>query len=263
VGIEVRYQSDRRKNFNNIAGDPGEELSLNQDEDVTSIGPYIQEEFSILDNLTLVLGGRYDNVRFKVNDFFISDGDDDSGSRTFDQLTGRGGLLYSPIPEVNLYVNVAQSFETPTITELVNRRDASGGLNPDIDPQKATNYEIGVKGQAFGRFACELALYYISIRDELVPSVEGGRTFFDNAGKSRRYGVEFGLAMQLISGLRTNVAYTYLDAEFRDFEIGNDDLRPSSVFRTCSMKSTTPMCASMTPTTASSNQRQRSTSMAA
>ena len=229
VGVDVQYQADRRKNFNNVAGEPGEELSLNQDETVTSVGPYIQEELSILDNLTLVFGGRYDNVRFQVDDFFTSDGDDDSGSRTFDQLTGRFGLLYSPIPAVNLYVNISQSFETPTTTELVNRRDASGGLNPDVDPQKAINYEIGAKGQAFGRLAYELALFYISIRDELIPSIEDGRTFFDNAGKSRRYGVEFGLAMEVIAGLRTSVAYTYLDAAFRDFAIGNDDFEGNNV----------------------------------
>ncbi len=167
VGIDVQHQSDRRQNFNNVSGEPGENLILNQDEKVTSVGPYIQEEFDLLDKLTLVLGGRYDNVRYKVDDFLTSNGDD-TGSRTFDQLTGRFGLIYRPITAVNAYLNISQSFETPSTTELVNRPDDQGGLNPNIEPQKAVNYEIGVKGQAFKRVRYELALFFIDLEDELI-----------------------------------------------------------------------------------------------
>ena len=157
VGIDVQHQADRRQNFNNVNGDPGEMLLLNQDEKVTSVGSYIQEELTLFDKLTLVLGGRYDNVRFKVDDFLTSDGDQ-TGSRTFDQVTGRFGLTYRPISEVNAYINISQSFETPSTTELVNREDELGGLNPNIDPQKAVNYEIGVKGEALRRLRYDVGI---------------------------------------------------------------------------------------------------------
>ena len=216
VGIDVQYQFDRRQNFNNVAGEPGEMLSLNQDEKVVGVGPYLQEELDIFNKLTLVLGGRYDNVRFEVDDFLTSDGDQ-TGSRTFDQVTGRFGLIYRPIPEVNAYINISQSFETPSTTELVNREDGLGGLDPRIDPQKAVNYEVGVKGEAMRRLRYEFAAFYIDLEDELIPFEINGRTFFDNAGESRRYGVEFGLGLYIYEGLRASFAYTYLDAEFEDF----------------------------------------------
>ncbi|PON17152.1 TonB-dependent receptor [Candidatus Entotheonella serta] len=228
VGIDVQHQSDRRQNFNNVNGEPGETLRLNQDERVTSVGPYIQEELDLLDQLTLVLGGRYDYVRFKVDDFLTSNGDD-TGSRTFDQVTGRFGLIYRPSPTINAYINISQSFETPSTTELVNRPDDLGGLNPDIEPQKAVNYEIGVKGQAFKRLRYEFALFYIDLEDELISFEENGRTFFRNAGESRRYGVELGLGLQVFDGLRSSFAYTYLNAEFDEFlkegvELGGNEV---------------------------------------
>lgn len=216
AGIDVQYQSDRRQNFNNVSGEPGETLLLNQDEQVTSVGPYIQEELDLLDQVTLVLGGRYDNVHFKVDDFLIGNGDD-TGSRTFEQMTGRFGLIYRPLPAVNAYVNVSQSFETPTTTELVNRPDDLGGLNPDIEPQQAVNYEVGVKGEAWRRLRYEFAWFYIDLKDELISFEENGRTFFRNAGKSRRYGVELGLSLKVVEGLRASVAYTYLNAAFKEF----------------------------------------------
>ncbi|MCH9029480.1 MAG: TonB-dependent receptor, partial [Bacteroidetes bacterium] len=119
--------------------------------------------------------------------------------------------LYSPIPEVNMYFNIAQSFETPTTTELVNRPDGKGGLNPNLEAQKAINYEIGAKGQVIGRLDYQLALYYISLRDELIPFDIEGRTFFRNAGKSRRYGLEAGLNFEVIDGflLRSNFMIRY------------------------------------------------------
>jgi len=219
MGTDIQFQDDDRKNFNNIDGKKGDELLLNQVEKVTNIGPYIQEEFSLLENMTLFLGGRYDYVRFNVDDFLDPN---ESGSRTFKQLTGKVGLLYSPIPEINAYFNIAQSFETPTTTELVNRPGGEGGLNPDLEPQKAINYEVGVKGQAFGRLSYQLALYYISLRDELIPfeivEIEG-RTFFRNAGKSRRYGLEAGINFEVIDGFNTSMAYTYLNSKFKDFVV--------------------------------------------
>jgi iron complex outermembrane recepter protein len=226
IGTDIQFQDDDRKNFNNIDGRKGEELLLNQDEKVTSIGPYFQEEFTPLDDLVLVLGGRYDFVRFSVDDFLDPN---ESGSRTFEQLTGRVGLLYSLIPDVNLYFNIAQSFETPTTTELVNRPDGEGGLNPNLEAQKAINYEIGVKGQAFDRLDYQLALYYISLRDELVPFEIEGRTFFRNAGKSRRYGLEVGLAFEIVDGFNTSLAYTYLNSEFKDFVVTDVDFDGNEV----------------------------------
>jgi iron complex outermembrane recepter protein len=229
VGIDVQYQSDRRQNFGNNNGEPDEMLSLNQDEKVTTVGPYIQEELDLFDTLTLVLGGRYDNVRFKVDDFLITNGDQ-SGVRTFEQLTGRFGLIYHPLPAINAYINLAQSFETPSTTELINRRDTLGGLHPNLEPQKAVNYEIGAKGQALQQLHYEIALFYIELEDELIPFEESGRTFFENAGESRRFGVELGLGAQIYKGLRASFAYTYLDAEFKEFpQSGGIDLEGKKV----------------------------------
>jgi iron complex outermembrane receptor protein len=226
IGIDVQYQEDCRKNFNNVNGNPGDEVLLDQDETVTGIGPYIQEEFDLLDNLTFVLGGRYDYIRFEVDDFLPPD---DSGSRTFNQLTGRFGLLYSPIPEANMYINIAQSFETPTTTELVNHPDGRGGLNQDLDPQKAINYEVGVKGQAFERLTYQLALFYIFLKDELIPFEVDGRAFFRNAGESRRHGVELGLYLEILEGLRVSAAYTYLNPTFDKFIKNGVDLDGNDV----------------------------------
>ena len=229
AGVDVQHQRDRRKNFDNVNGRSGTMLLLSQDERATSVGPYVQEEFDVLDDLTLVLGGRYDNVHFSVDDFLTANGDD-TGARTFDQLTGRFGLLYRVRPAVHLYVNVAQSFETPTFTEIVNRPAGGGGINSEIKPQKAINYEIGGKGEAWRRLTYEVALFYITLEDELIRFSDAtGRDFFRNAGASQRYGVELGASLEILPGLRAHVAYTYLKTRFQEFIKNGMSLRGNDV----------------------------------
>jgi iron complex outermembrane receptor protein len=212
LGVDTEYQNDNRRRFNNNNGQRGA-LRLHQDEDVRSVGPFVQNEFALLDNLLLTAGLRYDNVRFTVDDRFLSDGDD-SGARTFDQLSPMGGILYSPLPTWHLYSNVSTAFQVPTTTELANPTEG-GGFNSNLDPQKAINYEIGTRGVLWERLNYDVALFWIVIDDELV-QFEGasGRTFFRNAGRSERKGTEVYLNLSLTDRLQWTLAYTYLDATF-------------------------------------------------
>jgi iron complex outermembrane receptor protein len=236
VGADLDLQSDDRKNFDNDAGSPGAETLLDQDEQVTSLGFYVQNETEVASNLELTLGVRYDRVHFEVDDRLLDDGSDDSGSRTLDQgavdLLGLGvsplvGLRWSPTPRVNLYGNVATSFQTPTTTELANRPTGAGGFNPDLEPQRATSYELGVKGLLGERVTYDVAGYLIDIRDELIPFEvpdQPQRQFFRNAGSSQHNGVEASLRARLNDVFSAGLAYTYAHYFFDEFRTASDTL---------------------------------------
>jgi iron complex outermembrane receptor protein len=72
-----------------------------------------------------------------------------------------------------------------------------------------------------------VALYSIDVEDELIPfelASDPGRTFFENAGRSSRDGLELGLTLNPAAGLRAAVAYTWSDLVFERFvdDDGND-----------------------------------------
>lgn len=212
LGVDTQYQIDNRRRFNNDNGKRGT-LRFHQDEEVTSVGPFVRDEFFLRENLQLSAGLRYDSVRFSVDDRFRSDGNQ-SGARTLDQLSPMGGILYSPLPSLHVYANVSTAFQVPTTTELANPNEG-GGFNPDLDPQKAINYEVGARGTVWERLEYDAALFWIVLDDELI-QFEGasGRTFFRNAGRSERQGAELHLDLPLTERLIWTVAYTYLDATF-------------------------------------------------
>lgn len=231
VGYDWQDQNSVNKNFANVLGSPGALQSFTQ-ERINQDGVYLQNEFKVTDQIELVGGLRYSQVRFKVSDHLRSGGIDASGRRNFAQTTGLGGIRYSPVPWANVYLTVGQSFETPTGSEFRNPLTASGaGLNPGIQPQKSTNYEIGVKGALGETFYYDVALYRQHFTDELLRFSTGFTgpcnifaPCFRNAGKSDHDGLEVGLAYEPVRPLTIQLAYTYADYRFRDYLVNGVQL---------------------------------------
>ncbi len=224
AGLDIDQQDDDRTRFDNNNGVIGD-LVFDQNEEVSSFGVFAQNEFFWHDDFTLTIGMRYDRVTFDVTDRFLDNGDD-SGKRTLSEVSPMIGMVYTATPTLNVYANVSTAFETPTTTEFANP-SGLGGFNPGLDPQLATNYEIGIKGSLGEKNKIEMALFQIDVEDELVPfelAARPGRDFFSNAGSSSRSGIEFSLVSQPIKGLRASLAYTYSDFKFDSFvdDNGND-----------------------------------------
>jgi iron complex outermembrane receptor protein len=222
VGVDLDRQDDDRLRFDNNQGVRGD-LTFDQQERVDSTGLYVQGRYELSDDLSMSAGLRYDEVTFDIGDNFLTDGDD-SGEIDFEEISPSVGLNFA-FGEHILFGSFSRSFETPTTTELANP-DSGGGFNQSLDAQVADNYEVGIKGERNGAYY-ELAVFHIDLTDELVPfelPTMPGRTFYSNAGKSERNGVETALSWQHESGFGADLSYTYSDFTFEDFvdESGND-----------------------------------------
>lgn len=221
AGFDYDRQDDDRARFDNLAGVRGP-LTLDQNEQVTALGFYVQGEFELSEDWLLTLGLRRDEVEFDVTDRFLNNGDD-SGSRTFDAVSPVAGITWLASDAVTLYANTSRNFESPTTTELANP-SAAGGFNPDLEPQFARHYEVGARVTPAEGQQLTAALFRIDLEDELIPfelAAFPGRDFFANAGESERTGVELAWRGQFADGWQANAAYTWSDFEFTDFT--NDD----------------------------------------
>ena len=232
-GIDLARESDHRRNFANCNGaetsatcptagvERGAE-SLDENETVSNVGPYVRDQVQLGTRSLLSLGVRADLVKFEVDDNLITPTmPDASGTRTLDAVSPMGGFVFRVTPLHSLYANVSSAFETPTTTEFGNKPDGSAGLNPDLKPQYSTTYEIGAKGIALGRMEYDLAAFDTEVRDELIPfEVPGGsgRTFYRNAGRTRREGVELGLHA-LLGDFELGGSYTVAHYRFRNFVV--------------------------------------------
>jgi iron complex outermembrane recepter protein len=231
AGAEADRQVDDRTNFRNLQGNR-DVVTLDQLEYVDNVGVFGQLAAVPLPRVNLLGGLRYDLVRFRAEDRLVTTTNpDDSGERSMNALSPSLGVSFLASDALTLFGNVATSFQTPTTTELANRPDGAGGFNPELEPQLTLSFEAGAKGRIGAMAAYQLTAYRADIENALIPFEVpnmAGRQFFRNAGTARHQGVEAGLTLVPLQGVRTQLAYTYTSARFTDYVVrgtsfdGND-----------------------------------------
>ncbi len=233
IGLDIDRQRDHRQRFNNVNGVKGTQV-LEQNEKFQSIGAYWLHEWQLFhqneSELLLTASTRFDKVKLSAEDKFLTDGNQ-SGSIPLSKFSPLGGLVFKINNSISTYVNFSSNFETPTLNELSSNPSNTGGFNPDLKPQKSLSYEWGVKTQVAQKLSFDAALFLIDLKDEFVSYqlVQfPGRTFFRNAGKSQRKGIELGAAFNLRSDVTFYANYTYSDFKYQDFQQGTLNFKGNS-----------------------------------
>lgn len=215
TGFDLEAQRDDRRRYDNLLGERGQSRQQ-QDESALSQGLFIEDQIDLNEQWQATLGLRYDQVRLAVDDFYLVDNRDDSGSRSLEDWNYSAGLSYRITPQQSLYARLASSFETPTISELGNPQ--GGGFNSALQPARALSRELGIKGE-WPALRYALSVYRIELEDELVAfSFQSGRNFYRNAGQSRRDGLELSLDWQFADAWRWSAAYAYNRYRFEDYQ---------------------------------------------
>jgi iron complex outermembrane receptor protein len=221
AGLDVQRSYDVRRNQAATGGRPTaptDTLLVYQNETVLSVGPFAQLQWEPHPAITASVGARWDRLRFEVDDNFLADGADNTGSRDMTAATGHVGVVWRARPFLAPYANVSTAFETPTTTELQVRPDGAGGFNPDLDPQRIRTVEVGARGRMAARLQYELAFFQADAEDAIVQFLEtSGRAFFRNAGQTRSRGMELGVTAVASRWLQLQAAWTLADYRFRRY----------------------------------------------
>lgn len=216
VGGEFEAQYERRKGFVNQFGELGA-LRRDEDDRADSTGAYAQAEWRFAERWIGVAGLRASRVTFRSSDDYITAlNPDDSGSARYSATTPVIGVVYRIAPAAGVYANYGRGFETPTFAELAYRPGATG-LNFALQASKSRHVEFGTKLVLANGARINAALFDVGTRDEIVVDTAiGGRTTYKNAGRTTRRGVELGVDGPLGAGFEGTLAWTLLDATFRD-----------------------------------------------
>lgn len=216
LGLDLGFQKDRRKRFKNIKGVQGE-ITLNQ------IESFENRSFYLIDHLKykkalITIGLRWDNNS-------LASDKTDYGIELY-KLNPSIGINMSISKNKNIWVNFSSSFETPTLSELSSNPYGDSGLNPQLIAQKALNFEFGYRSKMKNKYF-EMVAFYIPTDDEITPyEIEQfpGRTFFRNAGKTSRKGIEIIFNHNISKKINFDNSYTFSDFKFREFTSGSNNL---------------------------------------
>lgn len=219
AGVSVDEVREDRRGWQNFVGSTlGVQGALRRDEDNTarSFDQYVQGEWSISERWSASAGVRHSEVRMRSRDRFIAPGNaDDSGSTRFSATTPALGVVFHATDMLNVYAAFGRGFETPTLNEVSYRPGGLPGLNLGLREATSEQWELGVKAQDPDRWRAQAAVFQARTEDEIVVlSNIGGRSVFQNAGETRREGVELSASARWGGGWSTQAAATWLDARY-------------------------------------------------
>ena len=147
---------------------------------------------------------------------------------------GQAALNYQITNAAQAHFSVSSRTRFPTLFERFSARFGTAVPNPDIGPERATNYELGGKLDIAPDTHLEGAIFYSKITDALlsVQTVFGAPinatlSQTRNVGDGHYYGAELSADTKVLESLKLGGNYTYLQRDLTDPT--NAAFRPTGV----------------------------------
>ena len=220
-GVAYDALDEQRKGYQNFVGNTlGVLGALRRDErnKVSNIDEYLQIEWRFAPRWTINAGLRHSSVRFVDQDHYVLAGNpDDSGGVRYGATLPVVGVMYSLSSSVHLYASAGRGFETPTLNELAYRPNGQTGLNFGLQAATSRSYEVGAKMRMADWGELSAAVFETATQHEIVTQTNtAGRAIYQNAGATRRSGMELGWGNTWMQNLRAQWAATLLNAHYTD-----------------------------------------------
>jgi len=187
----------------------------------SSIGVYWENQLAISDELRTVFGVRYDYYDFDVhslvdvNKHGVALGAN-SGRADDDKISLKGSVIYTLNDEWETYVSMGQGFHSNDARGTTISIDPiSGEAAQGVDPLVASfGYEVGLRGFWSERFNTSIALWSLSLDDELLFVGDAGNT--ESSRESERYGAELTGYYRLNPQWTLDFEYAWTQSKFSD-----------------------------------------------
>lgn len=160
-------------------------------------GIYLQDQVTLLNNLKLLIGGRFD---FSTQNNLVA------RSEQFDDaFSPRVGIVYQPSQAISLYASYSTSF-LPAI--------GLSASNSPFKPTKGKQFEVGIKGEFLdGKLSATLAAFDITKSNVLTTDPNPNNSRFQiQVGEQKSQGIELDVIGEILPGWNIIATYAYIDA---------------------------------------------------
>lgn len=188
---------------------------------------YGELKYAATDALTITTNARYDHITMDYQDNLS----DISVDKNFDVGSYRLGATYLFDTSTSLYTNISTGFRTPTVQQLfagdLDPTSTKVASNHDLKPEIALSFDIGLRGNhTWGDY--DAALYIIDRKDYIMAnvgqyasidkSITGDVTRYENIGGMRSQGLELAINSTKKEPFFAELAYTFTDATFTQYD---------------------------------------------
>lgn len=155
-------------------------------------------------------------------------------------LNGSVGLVFNPTEEWKWFANLSTGFRSPNVDDIGKVFDSEPGNvvvpNPNLDPERAYNTEVGVTGNIVQNLAIDIAMFYTTLENAIArgPSTFNGQDsiLFDgvqsrvlslqNISRTYVYGTQIGLRWKMDNKWSLSSQFNFQDGKEKDTETGRN-----------------------------------------
>ena len=153
---------------------------------IVEYSPYLTISQGLINDLLTINGG----VRYTASDKFHS------------RWIPQAGFAVNPGYGITVKGSVAMGYRNPSFRELYLYRMA----NPDLQPEKMTNYEVSLS-KSFGNFLSVSATAYYAKGTDMIQVLDNKNV---NTGRFINKGIEFSATSRPTDNMRITGSYSYL-----------------------------------------------------
>lgn len=179
---------------------------------------FFDDVLELNEQLSLVLGGRYDNFDYdRVTHAQPTGRDRSELAAGFSKFTWRAGLVYQLSDTFSLYAQTSTAADPITSPISINSANANFKLS------EGRQYEVGLK-QQFMNGDGEWTLAYFDIEKENLVTRIPGTTINGQIGQQSSSGVEVTLRLNPVQDLSIDFNAAFIDSEYDEYYAGAESL---------------------------------------
>lgn len=200
----VRSKTDPNARSGALTGDDSQKAE--------GLALYAQNRFELNEKFALTPGLRVESYDQKRKNELTSV----AGKTNNTEVMPGVGATWQVAPQAQLFAGAFKGFSPAMVATAIS----GDGVDQQLDAERSTNYEIGVRG-VMQRFTYEATLFRMDFENQIVnQSLSSGITQA-NGGETLNQGVEVALEYEIGSGWSVNGNATYVQiAEFRNNALG-------------------------------------------
>jgi outer membrane receptor protein involved in Fe transport len=225
-----------RYGFDEVGNTADPDGFMNDTKHPINLGLYVQDRFE-WKGMVVNAGLRFDYFDyrakrvidpvnpFKEEDLTKLDEADLENTEKFSRVSPRLGISFPVSPKTQMYINYGKFYQRPDLDKLYvgydfwEARVTAGSYfpfaSPNLEPEKTTQYEVGITQQLGDNVALTIGAYYKDVEDltqietfiEVDPSIRS-YSVFDNIDYGTIKGVDIALNMRRTRHLRLDLKYT-------------------------------------------------------
>jgi Fe(3+) dicitrate transport protein len=161
-------------------------LSSYEESSADSIALYAQNRFDVNEQVALTPGVRVEHYRQARNNLSPQNPANRSSGKTDNTEIMPGlGLTWQAAPSAQIFAGVYRGFAPAIVATAIS----STGVDQQLEAERSTNLEIGVRGK-HGDFFYEAAAFRMDFANQITPQTESGGITQTNAGETLNQGLE-------------------------------------------------------------------------